>query len=521
MKKIFFILSLVLTGYLLSSCEDSLNIGPEDFYGSQNFWNNEAQVQGFLYGMHATMRNGYQMMFYLGEARGGTHRTGTSSQNTSLNDERIKLNNLDANNTGISGWYGIYNRLLNVNLFITKVENECAFLSDASRSEYLAQAYAMRALYYFYLYRTYGGVPLVTTVQVLEGKVSADKFYVPRATAKQTFDQVKADINKSETLYGNTTALKARSEWSVYATKMLKAEIYLWSAKVPTGDHAKGGNADLAIAKTALQGVIGNSNFALQSNFANIFSVKNNNEVIYALRFMDAEATNNGGEFLYADQVFINQKFDRDGNMITTDVLNLKGRGGVFRHEYKTELFLSYDADDTRRDATFLDYYGNADKTSGMGLVMKKGIGALNSTGDRVFTTDIILYRYADALLLMAEIENGLGNPIAPYVNEVRRRAFGGTIPAGKEFVDGTYAQNELGILKERDKEFVWEGKRWFDIVRLRDAAGNSLAFSPDANYPTGTPVISSAEPHKLLWPVDINTLNANPNLVQTPGYVN
>ncbi len=522
MKKIFFILSIITVTLSFSACEDSLNIGPEDYYGSANFWNNEAQVKGFMYGMHSTLRSNYQMFFYLGEARGGTHRTGTSSQNTSLNDERIKTNNIDAQNTGISGWYGIYSRLLNINLFIIKVEDKNAtpFLTDEARNGYLAQAYAFRALYYFFLYRTYGNVPLITTVEVLNGRVTVDKFYIPRATAKATLDLIKSDINKSETLFGSSTALSNRTEWSVYATKMLKTEIYLWSAKVPVLDQPKGGNADLQIAKTALQSVIGNSNFSLMSDFSKIFSDKtaNNKEIIFSLRFMDKEATNNGNEFLYQDQVFVNQKYDRNG-ILLGDVLNLKSRGGIFRHEYKFELFLSYNANDTRRDATFFDYYSNNTATAGNGLLLKKAVGSINSTSDRIFDTDYIVYRYADALLLMAEIENGLSGSCATYINEVRKRAFGANYGPAVAYTDGNFAANELAILKERDKEFVWEGKRWFDVVRLRNAAGNSLAFSSDANYPASTPLIPTAEAFKLLWPVDVNTLTLNPELTQTSGY--
>lgn len=521
MKKFIYIFSFLALAFSFSACEDSLNIGPEDYYGSNNFWNNEAQVKGFMYGIHSTLRNNYSMLQDLGENRGGTHKTGTSSQNTSLDQERIKTNNLDANNTGISGWYGIYNRLLNVNLFILKVEDEKAtpFLTAEARSNYLAQAYGIRALYYFFLYRTYGNVPLVTTVEVLNGKVSADKFYIPRATAKETLDLIKADINKSESLFGASTAIPARSEWSVYATKMLKAEIYLWAAKVPVLDQAKGGNADLQVAKTALQSVIGNSNFALQSDFSKIFSTKNDKEVIFALRFADTEATNNGGMYLYQDAVFLNQKYGRNGKMMH-DTLVLKGRGGVFRHEFKFELFQSYLDGDKRRDATFLDYYSNATASAGPGLVLRKGLGSLNSTNDRIFDADVILYRYADAILMMAEIENGLTGTCASYINDIRKRAFGAAYdPAIHAYADGSYADNELAILKERDKEFVWEGKRWFDVVRMRDAAGNSLAFSPAANYPSVNPLIPTAEAHKLLWPVDVNTLNQNPNLTQTTGY--
>ena len=123
---------------------------------------------------------------------------------------------------------------------------------------------------------------------------------------------------------------------------------------------------------------------------------------------------------------------------------------------------------------------------------------------------------------MMAEIENGLTGSCASYINEIRKRAFGAAYDATiHAYTDGSFADNELAILKERDKEFVWEGKRWFDVVRMRDAAGNSLAFSPAVSYPAGTPIIPASESHKLLWPVDVNTLNQNPELKQTTGYGN
>ena len=80
---------------------------------------------------------------------------------------------------------------MQVNHFIQKVENECAFLSEADRKTYLGQAYGLRALYYFMLYKTYGGVPIVTTVELLDGKVTADKFYVERATPEATLSFIK------------------------------------------------------------------------------------------------------------------------------------------------------------------------------------------------------------------------------------------------------------------------------------------------------------------------------------------
>jgi hypothetical protein len=81
------------------------------------------------------------------------------------------------------------------------VENDCTFLTDAQRSSYLAPAYGLRALYYFTLYRTYGGVPLITTVKLLEGQISADALYTARSTAEETMKLRLSLISTSRNNY--------------------------------------------------------------------------------------------------------------------------------------------------------------------------------------------------------------------------------------------------------------------------------------------------------------------------------
>lgn len=518
MKKIIYIVSLFVTSFLFTGC-DALDLSPEDYFGSGNYWNNKAQVDGFMTGMHSQLRGNYNMFYCLGELRGGTQRVGSSSQNTSLDYAILRTNTLSQDNPGFSNWFGLYSPIMQVNHFIQKVENECDFLSEADRKTYLAKAYGLRALYYFMLYKTYGGVPIVTEAEVLNGKVTADKFYVERATPEATLAFIKEDIGKSESYYDGTAVTNSydKTMWSKAATLMLKAEIYMWAAKVSVNSYTAAGKPDLEVAEKALNGVIGN--FELLAKYADVFSTsnRNNKEVIFTLHFADGEATNWGGMFLYQDAVFIDQVYGRDGKKIAGDTLNLKGTGGVFRHEYTEAFWKSYSNRDSRRDATFLEYYTKEDKT-GFGCVMKKAIGSINSTNNRIYDTDVIVYRYADALLMMAEVANGLGKSCAGYINEVRERAYGDDYEANK-YTEGTYAGNELAILQERDKEFVWEGKRWFDVVRLRDANGKSLAFSASANYPSTAALINSDEEYKLLWPIDINIMSVNPLLKQTPGY--
>ena len=517
MKKIFYIASLGLMTALAPSC-DALDLAPLDYYGAGNYWNSASQVESTMLALHSDFRDKYQRIYNLGEARGGTLRIGTSSIGTSLNLADICGQNISADNPGYSNFADFYSQIMQVNHFIDKVENECSFLSEQSRGYYLGQAYGLRAYYYFSLFRTYGGVPLITKVDLLDGKPTAEKFYVERATPEATMAFIKEDINKSETYFGSNNTHNVYM-WSKYATLMLKAEIYMWASKVSVTDFNATGIEDLKVAKAALEGVVGK--FELLNDYASIFSTKNkkNKELIFALPFVENEATNWGGMFLYQDALFIGQAHGRDGNVIATDTLNLKGSGGVFRYEYKEDFFKTYAAEDTRRDGSFLEYYmkkADDGTLSEFGCMMTKMQGTLNSTGNHIYTSDIMVYRYSDVLLMMAECENGISGTCATWLNQVRKRAYGSDAYA---YVDGTFAENELAILQERDKEFVGEGKRWYDVLRMHDENGKSLVFSGTANYSDVTGILSAPEAYKMLWPLDKSSMSVNPELEQTPGY--
>ena len=523
MKNIKYPIFILALMAMLVSC-DSLDLAPEDYYGSKNFWNNEAQVKAFVIGQHAQLRSAYTNLWLLGEARGGLQKHGTSSTATSLdNSSPFKDQDFTAAKPGFGSWAGFYGRILNINLAIKKLETETPFLSDEARKYYLGQFYGLRAYNYFWLYRTYGGVPLNTDTKIIDGTTTAEPLYLERSSPKATLDLIKSDITKSEQNFGTNVSMPdGPSVWSKYATLMLKAEVYLWSAKVTTGDQVPA-SGDLAVAEAALNEVKGK--FSLQSNFSDVFAYnrKNNTEIIFALRFLENEATNWAANFTYSDNVFIGVKYSKDLKLMG-DTLLTKGNG-ILRHEYVFSFFESFDNLDRRKTATFLDFYNRSNTTPPQpvngGLVMKKFMGFLNSSGVRVYGDDIPVYRYADVLLMLAEVENKKGGDPASYINQVRQRAYGSNYnPALHAYVNGTFAQNELAILLERDKEFVWENKRWFDVLRLQDAAGKPLVFSSTLPYGFRIPVLNEAtESHKVLWPVDVSTLGADPKLTQTPGY--
>ena len=518
----------VLSLFMGVSCNKLLDLKAIDEYTEGNFWNTKPQVEAYLTSIYGNVRGSYSTMRAFGELRAGMMKTTVSTTGENQYDVDLKLNLLDANRTGVTNWGGLYSSILRVNLFIKKVKEECPFLTDAERKTYLGRAHGVRAFYYFLLYRTYGGVVLETEPRVVTEAIdSPSKFYKERSTAKQTLDFIKSEVDQSESLLaGETLGSGPKIDWSLAATKMLKAEVYLWSAKVTTGDHTAGGEADFQVAKATLNQIINSGVYSLLPDFSKVFSTqnKNNAEVIYNLYFDREEATNDYVLYMYQKALFAGSAKDKNGTLLPGDPLDLRGEGRLF-NEYKYSVVKAFDETDSRRSATFFEFFVGATAPYSPGAVMKKYMGQTYADGKHVFDSNILVYRYADALLMLAEVKNGLGEDPSTEINAVRKRAYG-THFAWHEYTHTTFAAAELAILQERTKEFVGEYKRWFDLIRLQDASKKSLVFSIEANFPddpnqahASTPILSTSETHKVLWPLDRTIINQDPKITQTPGY--
>lgn len=513
LKYIFYAAILVLTA---ASCRKSLDLAPEDYYGDGNFWKNEAQITNFMVGMHKQFRDNQFQFVRLGEMRGGGF-SNVDRQNTSLNELPIIEQRIDENSAGVGSWAGLYGPILQINLFIQKVEG-VDFLAADKKSYLLGQAYAMRGYYYFHLLRTYGGVPLRLEPEVLNGNTDPVSLRKARSTEAEVLAVIKADVNKAIALFGSTGLPADKSQWNKMAALMLKGEVYLWSAKVYNT------TADLAEAKTALNAITGT---ALQPNFADVFSYakKNNSEIILAIRYRIGEAEmSNYATFLYSTFNFDNLHVKDSTTLSPTlvDPLVIAATNSmqiIQRYGYTFELFQSYHVADKRRNATFYDYY----KTSLVGGVVRptvrntalvKFLGTIDAN-KRYFSDDWPVYREADRLLMLAEIVNAEGGDPSQYIKQIRDRAFA---PAADPapFVNGSKDANELAIFEERMKEFVYEGKRWYDLRRMK--YGNEPLVFKSPNHPYGV-LDKGTQGYKILWPIEPAIWTNDPLVDQTPGY--
>uniref|UniRef100_UPI0037420CC5 RagB/SusD family nutrient uptake outer membrane protein n=1 Tax=Parapedobacter indicus TaxID=1477437 RepID=UPI0037420CC5 len=276
------------------------------------------------------------------------------------------------------------------------------------------------------------------------------------------------------------------------AIHLLQADYYLWMSKVRGG-----GETALNAAKQAVDQVLGNSNYALMSDFSSVFESELNQEIVFAWSFVQDEHTGGYPADLLVPLQYISAQYVENPIKVGTH------QQWIFlTDDFKN--FLSENADDQRTNVSFETFF-DAPKNTMFQWVNKFSGSWENQT--RVFDSDIVVYRYADALLMSAEIENALGNsPLAvEQLNKVAARAYGVA-----DFYANTLSPQQIddAILTERKKEFVAEGKIWWDLIRF------GVVFDE-----VPTLVGRENEQNVLLWPVHNSSINTNPNIIQTPGY--
>lgn len=512
MKKYIKIFAVIATLFGTTACNKYLDLAPEDYFADGTYWQNEAQVDNFMTGIHNQLR-GHQFQFFrLGEMRGGA-LISIAKFPVSLNELNVVDQDISELVPGVGAWAGFMNSILQINLFIDRV-NGITFLPEIKKNSLLGQAHGLRAFYYFHLLRTYGGVPLRLSPDVLNGRPDQVALRLARSTEAEVLTAIKEDITKSLEHFGTVQA-NNKAYWSLNASRMLKGEVYLWSAKV------YGTIADLAEAKTALDAVAG---YSLVPDFSNVIKTKRNSEIIFTLPFAFNEAQSlSSAAFLYDLPNFSGLYFKDTVDVAAAPlvdplVLQQTTAQTIQRYGYKYELFESYDLDDSRRAVTFYDFYAidrsvNPQKVTVRNIVLNKFLGTINNN-IRNYTDDWPIYREADRLLLLAEIANAQGENPQNYIQLIRNRAFNGNDPT--PFINGSKDANEIAIFEERMKEFVWEGKRWYDIRRMK--FGNTALVFNSSNHQYGV-LDQSTEAYKVLWPIGRDVWTNDPLVNQTAGY--
>ncbi len=500
MKNIIIIVASLL---MFTGCDSLIDLKPPSELTYQGFWDSETGARAAHTGLYGTFRGEVYTFWALGALRSDVWG-GQTYESPSSTD--FIESNITVSTAPFGGWAGLYSDIHRLNDFISNVP-EIDFVNIEDRDHMMGQAYGMRAFYYYTLLRTWGDVPISTIPFTEENPESLSK---PRSAASEVMALIKADVQRSLDAFGDDDSFweGQRVYWSKAATLTLKGDVFLWS-----GNLMGGGDADFNEALSALSQVAA-MDVELLPSYANVFSTENENnkEFIFAFQFEQDQATN-FYSLMTGRTTEIHPQFDQHGNSMADYVTNGANRFGPS----ETTLLRLDDHEDSRKDATFIQLYTDDNGGQGyrsynaekyFGSILNKFSGSVDGSL-RIMDNDVPLYRYADVLLMIAEAKNLLGQDPSDEINQIRKRAYGDAYDATThEYSSGTKAANTEAILAERYKEFVGEGKRWWDLRR----AGASYVFEH-------VPYLTSAEEYKLLLPITLDMIGRNPLLEQTPGY--
>ncbi|OHX64521.1 RagB/SusD family nutrient uptake outer membrane protein [Flammeovirga pacifica] len=484
--------SLLIPMSLFVGCDSLLNVEPESQIGVDQFWKTEADAASGVAAIYDAAQDAYASKYFIwGELRSDNFDAAPNAEKV----EPIQLtgNDLTDQNEKVGGWGEMYNMILKANLAINNIPNITGDINSK-----LGQAHALRAFAYFDLVRAYGDVPLYVEVP----KSLKDDIFREKTSGDQIMNEVVIpDMLKAEELIANPTDRFTFSKSSVYC---LQAEVYMH-----IGEYGK--------AKEVLDKLEAMGEFTLVNNAEAFHALFRNEperaglpsnqmetgpELIFSIVYNLEQDLKQGdiykifwpGVPAYAVSKALEEKWEAT---FPTDSVAWEAKYPNFTPSSKNEEGRTIYGDNYRYVQLI-----EKDKEVGERRYGKYNIVNYPALDD---DTDIVVYRYAGMLLLLAEAEAHLGN-LSKAVDIVNRIRDNRDLP---QIVLSDYPSQEAMInviLDERQFELLGEGKRWNDLRRNNKVVE---VMNP----------INGQQNDKLLFPIWFQHLVDNPNITQTPGY--
>lgn len=486
---------LVGGAVLSSSCNKWLDLKPQSGLVADDFWKTKEHIRSAVNGIYITLINNTlaETLFMHGELRTDmVELTAFSLTNQQLDEYRYA--NLMSSNTLVqwSLFYSIINLCNNVIDNAPAVKELDPTLTQEDLDAYVGEALAIRAWMYFNLGRIWGDVPLKLTFTASDD----ENFNIEKSTQTEVFAAVVADLLRAQGLVRetfNTTAATDKGKVTKYTVYALLADVYLWQDEFQKAADAcneiiKSGKFDL---------VPGTPSSWLNTLYANGNSI----EGIFELQF-DRQQLNP-----FHALFRLNPRY-----MVGANV-----HEGIYMIDA-----LDPDNFDVRADR------GSLDASTGQ-IYKYQGINREQRKTLEESYTHWFVYRYADILLMKAEALNGLeqGQEALDLIYTVRERAnalsYNDLMPGATDYDNIT-----TFLVEERAREFAYEGKRWFDV--LRNARRNNYAridlitsmiisYAPVDRQLSMLAKYRDANSHYL--PIYFTELQMNKSLVQNPFYNN
>lgn len=384
-------------------------------------------------------------------------------------------------------WQGYFQGVYRANLVLNEVP-EMEDIDPELQNRLVAEAKFLRAHFYFHLVRWFGDLPLITR------PLNPDEYQQSRVPAEQIYDLIISDLTDAVNVLPRRPqqAQADQGRATKAAAQALLAKVHLT-------------RQEYDLAQPLLLDIINTGDYGLLDNYATVFMPEGENSVESIFEVFTVALETGGGGSQYNE---------------VQGVRGTPNLGWGFNRP-SDDLVAAYEPGDPRREATIL-YVGEV-LPDGSDVVQdnpnilnerynQKAWVPEHPGGNGNGPGNIRLIRYADVLLMAAEVlnENGQPGEALTYLNQVRARA-----RRNNPFILPDITETEQSALRqliwrERRVELALEQQRWFDLVRQQRAAEVMQGVGKDAFTPGK---------HELL-PIPQNEIDlSGGNLAQNPGY--
>ncbi|GAB3219365.1 RagB/SusD family nutrient uptake outer membrane protein [Algoriphagus aestuariicola] len=502
--------------FVFSSCGDVLDIEDINNYSPELVWNDENLANAY-------MANLYPMF---GNWNTGADRTSQQLAGIHWYDNRINTTNGEYKN-----WN--YGRIRQINQAIVDVQ--AGSLPQEIKDNIIGQALFMRAYTYFDMVVYHGGVPYITVPQ----DRYEDDLYVPRNSTAECFEFLIRDLDDAISRLPESIATGSSDFGKIDGNfaRAFKAKVLLYKASPQFNPSNPWDNAYWQEAhqanKAAYESLLAQG-FGLVEDYGSVALEERNREVVFSVinSYPDKSANwdfgvrpgsesrgpasacptwefikdypmldgknyddPTGAYFLEEEDFLQNYWKNRDprfGKSIVWNgkVYEVSGKSG--KRQY-TSLGIAHELDDFGVNPKAATNSTNLDRYTGF-FILKHSLLDLAQPEVQQYDVDYVVMRFAEVMLNYAETANETGDQAAAIqiLKEIRERA---GILAG---TDGMYGlevgsreQVREAILAERNIELSFEGRRFWDLRRLRmldrlDGATKhgveAIAINPDGS---------------------------------------
>lgn len=548
----------ITVAFGFGSCNDFFDILPLNDIVLEGFYTEENDITSVLNSCYAGLESAdcINRMAAWGEIRSDNISPGSNVPN----DETQILKENIMETTKYANWasfYTVINRCNTVMYYAPLVNEKDPNYTDSEMNANIAEAKAIRALCYFYLIRAFRDVPLVTEPSIDDSQ----EFAVPASKFEEVLDFLIEDLEgiKDNAVRKYSDKTDNTSKFTRYSIYALLSDLYLWK-----GDYDKcvqycdlvidykkqqyleeftllGNNIDIELYKgypLISERVSGSTKSGNTST--KIFGTANSFESIFELNFVQNQDVTNS---------FISSFYGSSSNTVgyfsATAFLAenvATGSNKIFKNtdcralEFMEKSNTMYGISKYTRTSVTFDTPIASSTTAPAVSASRRPNGFSNW----------IIYRLTDVMLMKAEAEvqraktaasdtANVSEGVKPYmrsafnlVSAVYNRANNLTNLSADTLKYATYSATvstmENLVLSERHRELMFEGKRWFDLVRMARREGNNdnlINFVINKHKSNTSAIrIRMKTVDGLYFPYSESELKLNKYLKQNPVYI-